>query len=161
MSFLCDWVTLQVPNSRANWVEPEQTSSLTEGRRWDKRHRQKSTAGSWLCWLEYVLQCVAVCCSVLQCVAVWLEYVIRTSMNTWIISSIITSRASDGCFEHSKREHHEPHKDSWDWQDWGLTLEALPLRGRGSAECPKRTRGEWDAGVENKNTQNTQINLNK
>ena len=25
----------------------------------------------------------------------------------------------------------------------------------------KRTRGEWDAGVENKNTQNTQINLNK
>jgi len=40
----------------------------------------------------------------------------------------------------------------------GLTLEALPPRGGGSAECPKRTR---DAGVENKNTQNTQINLNK
>ena len=45
--------------------------------------------------------------------------------------------------------------------DWGLTLEALPPRGGGSAECPKRTRGEWDAGVENTNTQNTQINLNK
>ena len=25
------------------------TLSLTEGRRWDKRHRQRSTAGSWLC----------------------------------------------------------------------------------------------------------------
>ena len=53
------------------------------------------------------------------------------------------------------------HEDSCDWQDWGLTVEALPPRGGGSAECPKRTRGEWDAGVENKNTQNTQINLNK
>ena len=72
-----------------------------------------------------------------------------------------TNRASDRYFEHSKREYHEPHKDSWDWQDWRLTLEALPPRGGGSAECPKRTRGEWDAGVENKNTQNTQINLNK
>jgi len=30
---------------------------------------------------------------------------------------------------------YEPHKDSWDWQDWGLTLEALPPRGGGSAEC--------------------------
>jgi len=55
--------------------------SLTEGRRWDKRHRQRSTAGSLLCWLKYV---------------------IRTSMNTWIISSIITNRASDRYFEHSK-----------------------------------------------------------
>jgi len=64
-------------------------------------------------------------------------------------------------FEHSKREYHEPHKDSGDRQDWGLTLEALPPRGGGSAECPKRTRGEWDAGVENKNTENTQIDLNK
>ena len=87
------------------------TLSLTEGRRWDKRHRQRSTAGSWLCWLKYV---------------------IRTSMNTWIISSIITNRASDRYSEHSKREYHEPHKDSWDWQDWGLTLEALPPRGGGS-----------------------------
>jgi len=59
------------------------------------------------------------------------------------------------------REYHEPHKDSWDRQDWGLTLEALPPRGGGSAECPKRTGGEWDAGVENKNTQNTPIDLNK
>ena len=72
-----------------------------------------------------------------------------------------TNRASDRYFEHSKSEYHEPHKDSWDWQDWGLTLEALPPRRGGSAECPKRTRGEWDAGVENKNTQNTRINLNK
>ena len=102
--------------------------------------RQRSTAGSWLCWLKYV---------------------IRTYMNTWIISSIITNGASDRYSEHSKREYHEPHKDSCDWQDWGLTLEALPPCGGGSAECPKRTRGEWDAGVENKNTQNTQINLNK
>jgi len=31
----------------------------------------------------------------------------------------------------------------------GLTLEALPPRGGGSAEYPKSTRGEWDAGVEN------------
>ena len=43
----------------------------------------------------------------------------------------------------------------------GLTLEALPPRGGGSAECPKRTRGEREEGLENKNTQNTQINLNK
>jgi len=28
-------------------------------------------------------------------------------------------------------------------------------------DVQKMTRGEWDAGVENKNTQNTQINLNK
>jgi len=39
------------------------------GADWWKRHRQRSTAGSWLCWLKYVM---------------------RTSMNTWIISSIIT-----------------------------------------------------------------------
>ena len=38
---------------------------------------------------------------------------------------------------------------------------ATPTSRGGSAECPKRTRGEWDAGVENKNTQNTQMNLNK
>ena len=86
------------------------------------------------------------------------SYYVRTSMNTWIVSSIITNRASDRYFEHSKREYHEPHKDSWHWQD---SLEALPPRGGGSAECPKKTRGEWNAGVENKNTQNTQIDLNK
>ena len=28
--------------------------------------------------------------------------------------------------------------DSCDWQDWGLTLEALPPRRGGSAECPKK-----------------------
>ena len=43
--------------------------------------------------------------------------------------------------------------------DWTNTKQ-LTLIGSGK-ECPKRTRGEWDAGVENKNTQNTQINLNK
>jgi len=37
--------------------------------------------------------------------------------------------------------------DSCDWRDWGLTLEALPQRGGGSAGCPKKTRGEWDTGV--------------
>ena len=26
--------------------------------------------------------------------------------------------------------YHKPHKDSCDWQDWGLTLEALPPRNR-------------------------------
>jgi len=86
---------------------------------------------------------------------------IRASMNTWIISSIITNRASDRYCEHSKREYHEPHKDSYDWQDWGLTLEALPPRGGGSAECPKKDRRRVRPGVENKITQNTQINLNK
>ena len=55
------------------------TLSLTEGRRRDKRHRQRSTAGSWSCWLEYV---------------------IRISMNTWSINSIITNRASDRYSEH-------------------------------------------------------------
>jgi len=65
------------------------------------------------------------------------KYVIRTSMNTWIMSSIITNSASDLYSEHSKREYHEPHKDSCDWQDWGLTLQAPPPRGGGSAECPK------------------------
>jgi len=66
-SIICRWLKL--------------TLSLTEGRRWDKHHTQRSTAGSWLCWLEYV---------------------IRTSMNTRIISSIITNRASDRYSEHSK-----------------------------------------------------------
>ena len=61
-------------------------------------------------------------------------------MNTWIISSIITNRASDRYSKHSKREYHEPHKYSWDWQDWGLTLEALPPRGGGSAGCPKKDK---------------------
>jgi len=112
--------------------------SLTEGRRWDKRHMQRSTAGSWLYWLEYV---------------------IRTSMNTWIISSIITNhRTSDRYSEHSKREYHEPHKDSCDWQDWGLTLEALPPRGGGSAGCPKKGKRRARGGSRE---QNTQINLNK
>jgi len=64
------------------------TLSLTEGRRWDKRHRQRTAAGSWLCWPKYV---------------------IHTSLNTWIISSIITNRASDCYSEHSKREYHESH----------------------------------------------------
>jgi len=63
-----------------------------------------------------VLQCVTVCCSVLQVLA------------------------SDRYSEHSKREYHEPHKDSCDWQDWGLTLEALPPRGGASAECPKKDK---------------------
>ena len=36
--------------------------------------------------------------------------------------------------------YHKPHKDSWDWQDWGLTIEALPPRGGGSAECPKKDK---------------------
>jgi len=40
----------------------------------------REAAGSWLCWLEYV---------------------IRTSMNTWIISSIITNRANDRYSAHS------------------------------------------------------------
>jgi len=75
-----------------------------------------------------------------------------------IMSSIITNRASDRYSEHSKREYYEPHKDSWDWQDWGLTLEAIPQRGGGSAGCPKkdkrRARGE-------SRDQNTQIGLNK
>jgi len=111
------------------------TLSLTEGRRWDKRHRQRGTAGSWICWLKYV---------------------IRTSMNTWIISSIITNRASDHYSKHSKREYHEPHKDSWDWQDWGLTLEALPPRGGGSAECPKKDKRRVRHGSrEQKHTEHT------
>ena len=46
---------------------------------------------------------------------------------------IITNRASDRYSEHSKREYR-------DWQDWGLTLEALPLRGGGNAECPKKDK---------------------
>jgi len=51
------------------------------------------------------------------------------------------------------RAHTRTHK--------GLTLEALSPCGGGSAESPNRTRGERDAGVENKNTQNTQIDLNR
>jgi len=78
------------------------TLSLTGGRRWDKRHRQRNTAGSWLCWLKYV---------------------IRTSMNAWIISSILTNRASDRYSEHSKREYHETHKDSCDWHDWEFVFQ--------------------------------------
>ena len=89
------------------------------------------------------------------CVSVWESVCVHDTCNN-IYIQYITNRASDRYSEHSKREYHEPHKDSWDWQDWGLTLEALPPRGGGRAECPKRTRGEWDAGVENKNTQNTQ-----
>jgi len=61
-------------------------------------------------------------------------------MNTWIISTIITNRASDRYSKHSKCEYHKPHKDSCDWQDWGLTLEALPLRGGGSAGRPKKDK---------------------
>jgi len=38
---------------------------------------------------------------------------------------------------------------------------ALSPRGRGSAGCPKRTRGEREGGVENNNTQNKQISLSK
>jgi len=34
----------------------------------------------------------------------------------------VLNRASDRCSEHSEREYYEPHEDSWDWQDWGLTL---------------------------------------
>ena len=33
---------------------------------------------------------------------------------TYIHACIITNRASDRYSEHSKREYHEPHKDSWD-----------------------------------------------
>jgi len=50
---------------------------------------------------------------------------------------------------------HEPHKDSCDWQDWGLTLEALPPRGRGSAECPKKDKRRT------KTHRTQQIDLNK
>jgi len=71
-----------------------------------------------------------------------------------ITRSIITNTVSDRYSEHSQREYHEAHKNSWDWQDWVLILEALP---GGSVNVQKRTRGEWDAGVENR--QNTQINL--
>jgi len=46
---------------------------------------------------------------------------------------IITNRASDRYSEHSKREYR-------DWQDWGLTLEALPLCGGCNSECPKKDK---------------------
>jgi len=36
--------------------------------------------------------------------------------------------------------------DSCDWQDWGLTLEALPPRGGGSAGCPKKGQEESETG---------------
>ena len=81
-------------------------------------------------------------------------------MNTWNISSIITNRASNHYSEHSKREYHEPHKDLCDWQDWGLTLETLPPRGGGSAECPKKDKRRVRRGSREQKTHNTQINLN-
>jgi len=43
-------------------------------------------------------------------------------------------------------EYHKPHKDSCDWQDWGLTLEALPPRGGGSAGCPEKGQEESETG---------------
>ena len=55
--------------------------------------------------------------------------------------------------EHSKREYYEAHKDSWDWQDWGLTLEALPPRGGGSAGCPKKDKRRARGGSRDQNTQ--------
>jgi len=97
-----------------------------------------------------VLQCVAVCCSVLQCVAVCCSVSYVCKDIRYVCEDIRWHRMLNVNV-----------KTFYVWQDWGLTLEALPPRGGGSAECPKRTRGEWDAGVENTNTQNTQINLNK
>jgi len=47
--------------------------------------------------------------------------------------------------------------DSCDWQDWGLTLEALPPRGGGSAGCPKKDKRRARGGSRE---QNTQIYLN-
>jgi len=57
------------------------TLSLWKGRRSGKRNRYSRTAGSWLFWIEYGT---------------------RNSMNTWIISSFITHKASDLYSEHSK-----------------------------------------------------------
>ena len=45
-----------------------------------------------------------------------------------------------------------------DWQDWGLTLEALPPRGGGSAGCPKKDKRRARGGS---GDQNAQIYLNK
>jgi len=81
-----------------------------------------------------VSQCVAVCCSVLQCVAVRIcvrAHVLHhqhptqstqlcantlqhTATHCNTLPHTATNRASDHYFEHSKREYHEPHKDSWD-----------------------------------------------
>jgi len=53
----------------------------------------------------------------------------------------------------------DPHKDACDWQDWGLTLEALPT-GAGEAvqDVLKRTRGEREGGVEIKTHKSIWIN---
>ena len=48
LQFIC--MSLQLADR--GWLKL--TLSLTEGRRWDKRHRQRSTTGSWLWWLDRV-----------------------------------------------------------------------------------------------------------
>ena len=59
--------------------------SLRKGRRWDKRSRSCRTSGSWLCWLEYV---------------------IRPSMNSRIVGSIITTTARSSHVSHVNESCH-------------------------------------------------------
>ena len=112
-----------------------------------------------------VLLCVAVCCSVLQCVAVCccLQVTKCVTRSTWMSHFTYTNKSWPTCVSGwfdlytnqswhprvneylthvwtSKSEYHKPHKDACDWQDWGLTLEALPPRGRGSVGCPKKDK---------------------
>ena len=70
------------------------------------------------------------------------ECLLHARIGCEIRALIITNRASERYSEHSKREYHEPRKDSCDWQDWGLTY--------------KR-----EEGIQDKNSHDTQINLNK
>jgi len=80
---------------------------------------------------------------------------------SWIISSIITNRASDRYSEHSKvsiisptRTHATNKIENW-------LQRHSHQAGETVQDVQKRTRGEWDGGEENKNTHTTQITLNK
>ena len=119
-----------------------------------------------VCVCEYVLACVCVCmhmcvdvclcvCTLHACVVcVCVKESLQNITNKRVIGK--HNKASDRYSEHSKREYHEPHKDSWDWPDWGLTLEAFPPRGRGSAECPKNDKRRVRRGSrEQKHTEHT------
>ena len=108
-----------------------------------------------LCVFFYECECAYVCVSSGACVCVCTCAFVFVYEVVFVCARIclfytctmqrrrtlfLTNRASDRYSEHSKREYHEPHKDSCDWQDWGLILEALPPRGGRSAECPKKDK---------------------
>jgi len=105
------------------------------------------------------VECGPMCCRVLQYVTShtneWccrvLQYV--THQEKWKVNF----RSKLTC------EYQKPHKDSL------MRLTRLradsrgtpTARGRQCRMSKERTRGEWDWGIKNKNTHNTQINLNK